>query len=136
MPADSAEELYEMEMLAPSAPPLVVRQAQALLRAWVCGETPRLEAELNRSVFISLPGEGDRHDEHMALLKSIAFQMKSCQNLFAERTSDPQLGLCIDLLMHLASCLPTPAESDEMRRIPPMNRYSPGIPRLTRAGRA
>jgi hypothetical protein len=111
-----------MEMLGSYAPTLVVQQAHSLLRAWVCGEMSRLEAELDRSVFISLSGEGDPQDEHLALLKSIAFQMKSCQNLFAERTSDPQLGLCVDLLVHLASCLPMPAGRAAVRPLQLPNR--------------
>ena len=102
-----------MAWLNPYAPPRVVLQAQALLRAWVCGEISRLQMELDRSAFISLSGagDGDAQEEHLALLKSIAYQMRCCQNLFAERTSDPQLGLCVDLLAHLASCAPTEAEN-------------------------
>ena len=97
------------------APTLVVQQAHALLRAWVCGEMSRLKAEIDRSVFISMSGEADPQDEHLALLKSIAFRMKCCQDLFAERTSDPQLGLCVDLLVHLAGCLPVTPNSAAVR---------------------
>ena len=84
--------------------PLAVRQAQTLLRAWVCGDLTRLKAELDRSTFLPVTAEGSTSDEQMELLKSVACQMKSCPDLYAERTADPQLGLCVDLLMHLASC--------------------------------
>jgi hypothetical protein len=47
----------------------------------------------------------DRPDsEQLELLRSVAFQMKGCPDLYAERTADPRLGLCVDLLMHMASC--------------------------------
>ena len=85
-------------------PSVAVRQAQALLRAWICGDLPRLHDELDRSVFISMAADMEPVDEQLELLRSIAFQMKTCPNLFAERTADPQLGLCVDLLMHLATC--------------------------------
>jgi len=87
-----------------SSSSIAVRQAQALLRAWVCGDLPRLHAELDRSTFLSPAAEAHRDSEQLELLKSVAFQMRSCRDLYAERTDDPQLGLCVDLLMHLASC--------------------------------
>ncbi|HUI55150.1 MAG TPA: hypothetical protein VLY04_09270 [Bryobacteraceae bacterium] len=93
--------MVTFESVAPSA---AVRQAQALLKAWVCGDLPKLKAELDRSVFLSFAVDGDADDEQLELLKTIAFQMKTSPDLFAERTQDPQLGLCVDLLMHLASC--------------------------------
>ena len=93
-----------MESLHHRAPSAAARQAQVLLRAWVCGDIPKLHAELDRSVFLSLAAQRHPDEEQLELLKSIAFQMKSCPDLLAERTSDPQLGLCVDLLMHLASC--------------------------------
>jgi hypothetical protein len=93
-----------MPVMETSSPSLAARQAQALLRAWVCGDVPRLRAELDRSTFISLAAE-DRPDcEQLELLKSVACEMRCCPDLYADRTEDPQLGLCVDLLMHLASC--------------------------------
>ncbi|HUI55986.1 MAG TPA: hypothetical protein VLY04_13515 [Bryobacteraceae bacterium] len=86
------------------APSVAVRQAQALLKAWVCGDLPKLQAELDRSVFLSLVADEDTGDEQLELLKTIAFQMKTSPDLFAERAQDPRLGVCVDLLMHLASC--------------------------------
>jgi hypothetical protein len=84
---------------------LAVRQAQSLLRAWVCGDLPRLRAELDRSTFL-FPNTDTHPDyEQLELLKSVASQMRNCRDLYAERSSDPQLGLCVDLLVHLASCL-------------------------------
>ena len=84
-------------------PAVAARQAQALLRAWVCGDVPRLQAELDRSAFFP-PGADGPGCEQLELLKSVAVHMRACRDLYAERTADPQLGLCVDLLMHLASC--------------------------------
>ena len=85
--------------------PIAVRQAQALLQAWVCGDLPRLHAELDRSTFLST-GAGSRPgSEQLELLKSVASQMRCCRDLYAERSTDPRLGVCVDLLMHLSSSL-------------------------------
>ena len=83
---------------------LAVRQAQTLLRAWVCGDLPRLQAELDRSTFIFNGADTHPDSEQMELLKSVACQMRTCRDLYAERSTDPKLGLCVDLLVHLASC--------------------------------
>jgi hypothetical protein len=82
-----------------------VRQAQSLLRAWVCGDLPRLRAELDRSTFLPCAPDSHSESEQLELLKSVASQMRNCRDLYAERSMDPQLGLCVDLLVHLASCL-------------------------------
>jgi hypothetical protein len=81
-----------------------VRQAQSLLRAWVCGDLRRLRAELDRSTFIAATSASHSECEQLELLKSVASQMRNCRDLYAERSTDPQLGLCVDLLVHLASC--------------------------------
>ena len=89
-------------------PSIAARQAQALLRAWVCGDLPRLQAELERSTYMSSVVEGHAESDRLELLKSVAYQMKVCPDLYAQRTNNPQLGICVDLLMHLADCSPTP----------------------------
>ena len=73
------------------------------MRAWVCGDLPRLRAELNRITFVFPAPAGRPDSEQFELLKSVACRMKGCRNLYAERSTDPQLGLCVDLLMHLAN---------------------------------
>ena len=85
-------------------PSVAVRQAQSLLRAWVCGDLPRLRAELDRSTFIPATSDAHPESEQLELMKSVASQMRNCRDLYAERSMDPQLGLCVDLLVHLASC--------------------------------
>jgi len=93
-----------MQLLESHSPSIASRQAQVLLRAWVCGDLPRLQAELDRSTFLFTAADHRPDSEQLELLRSVAFQMKGCADLYAERTADPRLGLCVDLLMHLASC--------------------------------
>jgi hypothetical protein len=103
-PDSLADKSNCMGSLAFHPPSVAVRQAQSLLQAWVCGDLPRLQAELERSTFLCPGAVGHQDREQLELLKSVAVHMKSCRNLYAERTADPQLGLCVDLLDHLASC--------------------------------
>jgi hypothetical protein len=84
-------------------PSLAARQAQELLRAWVCGDLPRLREELDRSALICAGAGANPDSEQLELLKSVASQMRCHPDLYAERSRDPQLGLCVDLLTHLAS---------------------------------
>ena len=93
-----------MPLLEASSSSIAVRQAQSLLRAWVCGDLPRLHAELDRSAYVFTFPDAHPESEQLSLLKSVASQMRNSPDLYAERTTDPQLGLCVDLLMHLASC--------------------------------
>lgn len=93
-----------MQVRESRSPSIAVRQAQSLLRAWVCGDLHRLRAELDRSTFISPTSDTHPDCEQLELLKSVATQMRNCRDLYAERSTDPQLGLCVDLLVHLASC--------------------------------
>lgn len=101
---DLDDKFVVMPLTDSRSPSLAVRQAQSLLRAWVCGDLPRLRAELDRSTFISTTLDSHPDCEQLELLKSVASQMRNCRDLYAERSSDPQLGLCVDLLVHLASC--------------------------------
>jgi len=84
-------------------PSLAASQAHTLLQAWVCGDLARLRAELDSNMFIFAAADSYPDSEQLTLLKSVVCQMRRCRDLYAERTSDPQLGLCVDLLVHLAS---------------------------------
>jgi hypothetical protein len=85
------------------SPSRAANQAQTILQAWVCGDLPRLRAELDRNVLSFAAADSHPDSEQLALLRSVICQMRSSRDLYAERTSDPQLGLCVDLLVHLAS---------------------------------
>jgi hypothetical protein len=93
-----------MSFMHAPLPSVATRQAEELLRAWVCGDLPKLWEELERSEHIGAAADADPDIEHLELLKSVASRMRCRPDLFAERSMDPQLGLCVDLLMHLASC--------------------------------
>ena len=60
---------------------------------------------MERSVFISPDIDAGPGDEQLELLKTVASMMKSCPDPYAERKADPRVGLCVDLLAHLASCI-------------------------------
>lgn len=90
-------------MLLRRRPPVAVHIAENLLHAWVRGDLDRLEVELDRTTESPFDEPDDEEMERLQLLKSIAARMKDCPNMFATRSTDPGLDLCVDLLAHLAS---------------------------------
>ena len=100
----SADEWVGMQFAPNVASSIAVSRAQSLLRAWVCGDLNQLEAELDRSALAFDFSDAHPECERLGLLKSVACQMRTCPDLYAERSADPRLGLCVDLLVHLASC--------------------------------
>jgi hypothetical protein len=78
-------------------------QAEALLRAWMVGDSGRLEAELEKSLSADLPAANDGEEERVQLLRAVAGRMRSCPDPFAPWCVDPGLDLCLDLLTHLIS---------------------------------
>ncbi len=85
-----------------SSHPLSVSLAEALLRAWILGDPRKVSAELERSGFVEPDVDEGQEAERMQLLKAIAQRMRTCPDLFAPRSTDPALDLCVDLLAHLA----------------------------------
>jgi len=75
--------------------------AEALLRAWVCGDISRLETELRRSESV-LEDEDGEEGERFQLLKAVAVRMRTCPDVFVTRAVDPRLHMCLRLLAHLA----------------------------------
>ena len=93
-----------MEALTLCPPPASARHAEAILRAWICGDVPRLRQELESSCqlgYSSVTRGGS--DERMELLSAIANRMMSCEDLAASNESNPQIRLCVSLLAHLAA---------------------------------
>lgn len=72
------------------------------MRAWIIGDRVRVGAELERSEFVSPEMDEGEEGERIQLLKAIAHRMQTCPDLFAPRSTDPALDLCVDLLAHLA----------------------------------
>ena len=87
-----------------SLPPLSARHAEAILRAWICGDLPRLRQELESSRELGCSGSAKgRPDERLDLLSAIAHSMMACDDLSAPTESNPQMRLCVNLLAHLAA---------------------------------
>jgi len=76
--------------------------AESLLRAWIIGDAEKVHTELRRSGFVETDPEGSEESERIQLFKAVAQRMEHCPDLFAPRTADPGLDLCVDLLAHLA----------------------------------
>ena len=81
--------------------------AEALLRAWIRGDRLELENEIHHTSTAREPANGG-DDERLELLKAVAERMLLLPDLFAFRDADPQLDLCLNLLLHLAACDPMP----------------------------
>jgi len=87
-------------MLLQRTAPAAVDIAERLLCTWVRGDLTPLQVELDRTAQSSLDEPDD--EETLQLVKSIAARMKACPNIFASRSTDPGLDVCVDLLAHLS----------------------------------
>jgi len=93
-----------MEALTLSLPPASARHAEAILRAWICGDLARLRQELESSRQLGCSGvTRGRPDERLELLSAVANSMMACEDLSASTESNPQIRLCVSLLAHLAA---------------------------------
>ena len=93
-----------MRVLTLSSPPAPARLAEAILRAWICGDMPQLRHELESSSQLDCSGVAlGSADESLDLLSAIANTMIACGDLSAPNESDPQIRLCVSLLAHLAA---------------------------------
>jgi len=90
-----------MELFVPSQS-ASVDLAEALLRAWIRGDRLEVENEIYRSSAARQPTSGG-DDEKLDLLKAVAERMSLLPDLFAPCDADPQLDLCLNLLLHLAA---------------------------------
>ena len=93
-----------MEPLTLGLPPVSARHAEAILRAWICGDLPRLRQQLESSRRLGCSAvTTDRLDERLDLLLAIANSMMACEDLSASTESNAQIRLCVSLLAHLAA---------------------------------
>jgi hypothetical protein len=92
-----------MAALTYSLPPASARQAEAILRAWICGDLPRLRQELESSRQVGRYGLTPGSDERLELLSAVANKMIACEDLSASGESNPHVRLCVSLLAHLAA---------------------------------
>jgi hypothetical protein len=76
--------------------------AESLLRAWIIGDAEKVQNEIRRSGYVEPDLDEGEEAERIQLLKAVAQRLQDCPDLFAPRSSDPGLDLCVDLLAHLA----------------------------------
>jgi len=94
---------YGMKLIDQQSQVASIELAGALLRAWVRGDRPALDAELERSSRTppDLPDTGEM--ERLQMLGAIADRMRTCDDPFAAGYRDPGIGVCVNLLLHLAA---------------------------------
>ena len=99
-----SDESVKMAALTYSLPPASARHAEAILRAWICGDLPRLRQELESSRQCGRYGlTPGCPDERLELLSAVAAKMMACEDLSPSSESNPQIRLCVSLLAHLAA---------------------------------
>jgi hypothetical protein len=82
---------------------LASRQAEDLLRAWVSGEPAKVNAELEHSISLPFAPCDTGEEERRHMLQAVAGRMRRCPDLFASRSRDGVLEVCVRLLSHLVS---------------------------------
>ena len=93
-----------MEPLNLSLPPASAQHAEAILRAWICGDLPRLRQELESSRHLGRFGvTPGGPDERLELLSAVANNLMACEDLSSSAQANPQIRLCVSLLAHLAA---------------------------------
>jgi hypothetical protein len=83
-------------------PTLSTSLAESLLRAWVIGDAEKVQVELRRSEYLEPDFDEGEEAERIQLFKAVAQRMETCPDLFAPRSLDPGLDVCVELLAHLA----------------------------------
>jgi len=109
-----------------------IELAGALLRAWVNGDRPALDVELDRSCFVPSDAPDTGEAERLQMLNAIALRMKASNDPFAAATTDVGIGVCVNLLSHLASpTMPEDANHAAWPASRPASRFGmPGSVRL------
>lgn len=71
------------------------------MQAWASGDDRRLRRELNKSMRVStMSPEGEIEEERAEVLTAVASKMLSTYTV--PSAEDPEVRLCVDLLVHLA----------------------------------
>jgi len=79
-----------------------IELAGALLRAWAKGDRPALEVELDRSSRTPPDLSDTSEAERLQMLGAIAARMKALVDPSAPAPADLAIGVCVNLLSHLA----------------------------------
>jgi hypothetical protein len=82
---------------------LAGRLAEELLKAWLSGDAGKVNAELERSISVSVEAYDTGEEERRHLLKAVAERMRNCPSLLGRPSRDAALELCVHLLGHLVA---------------------------------
>jgi len=102
---------YGMRIINRESQVASIDLAGALLRAWVRGDRLAFEAELDRSSRIPPDHQDTGEAERLQMLSAIAIRLKACDDPFLPDSVDLGVGVCVNLLSHLA-CPTTPIQAD------------------------
>lgn len=85
-----------------------VNQAEVLLEAWICGDTAGLEEAFDHIGHSRVRSIDRTEHTQFELLRAVARGLKACPNRYAPRSTNPVLGLYLDLLIFLSNDAPAP----------------------------
>jgi hypothetical protein len=95
------------------------QQADHILKAWICQDTVTLREELQRGLDLCCVSEVSAlEDEHLELLQTVAARLNQCAPLRNAQPPDPVVGLCLNLLLHLAAQTPTASRFTAESQVP------------------
>jgi hypothetical protein len=78
-------------------------QAGALLQAWVCGDVYSMDVTLDHIANSRIRPFNRSERTRLDLLKVVARGLRSCPNRYASRSTNPALGLYVELLSFLSN---------------------------------
>jgi hypothetical protein len=79
------------------------RRAGDILSAWVCGDQAKLRQEFAKGLDLcSAPHLLPLEEENLELLKAVVGRLNECPSVWDAEPTDPMVGVCLSLLMHLA----------------------------------
>jgi len=93
---------YGMKLIDQPAQVASIELAGALLRAWVRGDRPAFEAELDRSSRTPPVHRDTGEAERLQMLSAIAGRLRTCDDPLSPDSGDLGIDVCASLLSHLA----------------------------------
>ena len=91
-----------MATLVQYVAPTSAQLADALLRAWVCGNEPLFKRVLAHSTNTWSAEDSSNESERLELLNTVGSRMKLSPVWSRTATADPGIEWCVDMLEHLA----------------------------------
>ena len=95
------------------------RQADNILRAWMCQDSGALWQELKSGLDLCYPAHANgQEEEHLELLQTVVARLEQSRALRGGQPPDPVVRICIDLLLHLAGQVPASSRFTTEPEIP------------------